>query len=417
MSRGYQIVEKKAIGEVRLDLPFSLEELLEGVTADIEGLSGEAGLLIIKAIIDHEVEILAGRRYERSSVKRAFRWGSEAGYVFYGGRKAGIGRARVRDKSGREVELKSYRRFQRRGKMQDAVLGKVVRGVSSRDYEGAIEELCQGYGIGKSSVSRHLIVATRERLKELCERSLRELSLCVIVVDGLEYKGQLLVVALGVDEGGKKHVLDLWQGATENTQVCKTLLEDLVNRGLSTERKYLWLIDGSKSLRAAIERVFGEEAQVQRCQLHKRRNLKDHLPKEHREAVDRRIRAAYNMATYEDARRSLELTIGHLERLNPSAATSLREGLEETLTLHKLGVPQALRRSLSSTNLIESCFSMTRKITAQVKRWKGGDQVQRWAATALLEAEKRFRRINGYKAIPTLVNAINKTVDDWKEVA
>jgi len=418
MSRGYQIVGEKAISAIGEDISQLFEDLISGVAAEIEGLAGEAGLLIIKSVIDHEVERVAGKRYERSSDKRSSRWGSQPGYVVFGGRKVDIDRPRVRDKKGEEVELKSYGKFQRRGKMQESISSKMIRGVSSRDYEGAIEELCDGYGIKKSSVSRHLIKATREKLAELCERSLSDLCLCAIMLDGIAYKGQLVVVALGVNQDGKKHVLGLWQGATENSEVCKSLLEDLVSRGLSTERKYLWVIDGSKALRAAIERVFGEEAAVQRCQLHKRRNVKGHLPKEHNEAIDRRIRAAYNMATYEDARKSLELTIGHLERLNPSAAKSLKEGMEETLTLHKLGVPEALRKSLSNTNLIESCFSMTRHITRNVKRWRGGDQVQRWAATALLEAEKRFRRIRGYKALPALVTAINKkNVDDLHEVA
>lgn len=249
------------------------------------------------------------------------------------------------------------------------------------------------------------------------ERDLSHLELCAIFIDGIEFKSNLLVVALGLDKTGRKHILGLWQGATENAAVCNNLLDDIERRGLDTKRDYLFVLDGSKALRSAVAKKFGADVLVQRCQVHKRRNVRDHLPPEHQEAIDARIRAAYNMADYDKAKESLEVTVRYLERLNPSAASSLKEGLEETLTLHKLGISGLLRKTLSSTNPIESCFSVTRSITGRVKRWSGGDMVQRWAAAALLRAEKKFKRVKGYREIPKLIAALQQKNIDRKEVA
>jgi len=199
--------------------------------------------------------------------------------------------------------------------------------------------------------------------------------------------------------------------------VCNNLLDDIERRGLDTKRDYLFVLDGSKALRSAAAKKFGADVLVQRCQVHKRRNVRDHLPPEHQEAIDARIRAAYNMADYDKAKESLELTVRYLERLNPSAAASLKEGLEETLTLHKLAISGLLRKTLSSTNPIESCFSVTRTITGRVKRWNGGDMVQRWAVAALLRAEKKFKRVKGYREIPKLIVALQQKNIDRKEVA
>lgn len=195
------------------------------------------------------------------------------------------------------------------------------------------------------------------------------------------------------------------------------LLEDMARRGLDMTRDYLFVLDGSKALRSAVARMFGSDVMVQRCQMHKRRNVKEQLPPEHQNAIDARIRAAYKMADYDKAKASLDLTVKYLERLNPSAAASLKEGLEETLTIHKLGVTGLLRKTLSTTNPIESCFSVTRTITGRVKRWRGGDMLQRWAAAALLRAEKKFRRVQGYREIPKLIAALGQKSLDRKEVA
>ena len=249
--------------------------------------------------------------------------------------------------------------------------------------------------------------ASAAQLKELCERKLDELELVALLIDGIDIGKQVLVVALGIEHSGKKHVLGLWQGATENTSVVKSLLEDLVARGLKPERRHLFVIDGAKALRAAIEKVFGERAEVQRCQIHKRRNVKDHLPKNCQRDYDRRIRNAYAMTNYAEAKTELEKIFRQLERVNPSAAHSLEEGLEETLTVHRLNVGALLRRTLSSSNPIESCLSTVERVTRNVKRWRGGDQALRWTATELLEAERKFRRVRGYRELEILHRRLN----------
>ncbi len=201
------------------------------------------------------------------------------------------------------------------------------------------------------------------------------------------------MVALGIAEGGEKHVLGVWQGATENTTVVKGLLEDLVDRGLNRQRRYLVVMDGSKALRAGVERVFGEQVEVQRCQIHKRRNVKEYLPENCQKDYDRRMRNAYAMNNYAEAKEALQKIFRQLERINPSAARSLEEGLEETLTVHRLSIGTVLRRKLATTNPIESCLSTVQRVARNVKRWREGDQPLRWTATGLLEAEKKFRRI------------------------
>jgi putative transposase len=301
--------------------------------------------------------------------------------------------------------------------MNSAVMKHLILGISSRNYEEAIESFISGYGIKKSSISRHFVKATAEQMREFMERDLSGLELCAIFIDGIEFKKQMLVVALGLDKTGKKHILGLWQGATENATVCSNLLDDIERRGLDMSKNYLFVLDGSKALRSAVAKKFGSDVLVQRCQQHKRRNVREHLPPEHQEAIDARIRAAYNMTDYDKAKESLELTVKYLERLNPSAAASLKEGLEETLTVHKLGVSGLLRKTLSTTNPIESCFSVTRTVTGRVKKWNGGDMVQRWAVAALLRAEKKFKRVKGYREIPKLITALQQKNLDKKEVA
>ena len=241
--------------------------------------------------------------------------------------------------------------------MKKAVLKNMILGISSRNYEEAISGFMKGCGIKKSSVSRHFVKATAEQMREFLERDLSGLDLIAIFIDGIEFKGHLLVVAMGLNRDGRKHVIGLWQGATENAEVCKGLLEDMSRRGLDTGKDYLFVLDGSKALRSPVARVFGAGAPVQRCQAHKRRNVLKHLPEEHQGAVDARISAAYKMADYEEAQKSLDLMVRYLERLNPDAAASLKEGPAETLTVHKLGITGLLRKTLSTTNPLNFHFT------------------------------------------------------------
>jgi putative transposase len=410
----FEVVEGREL-EVRLPLP--LVEVWEELQPRVERLTGEAGLQILRAILEQEVTRRVGPPHHPDPASGARRWGSQPGYVVFGGEKVGIERPRVRTRTGEEVALENYHRLQQDGRMQRAVVEGLVCGLSTRKYHRAVRSVLEGYGIRKSSVSRHFVRATAEELRGLCERRLEDLHLVALLIDGIEFAGQVLVVALGLAENGTKHILGLWQGATENTTVVKALLEDLVARGLDPERRYLWVIDGSKALRAGIERVFGARAEVQRCQIHKMRNVVDHLPEGCRADWRRRLRNAWALTDYGQAKAALEKLWRQLVEINPSAARSLEEGMEETLTVHRLGVGTLLRRSLRSTNVIESCLSTIRHVARNVKRWQGGDHIARWTAAGLLEAEKKFRKVKGYRELVELAETLNPGLRSQVEVA
>ena len=403
-SRKFEVVGSR---ELALHLPLPLVEAWEELQAEVEWLAGEAGLKILQGILEQEVVQRVGPPHHPDPAGGNLRWERQPSYVVFGGQKISLDRPRVRTRTGEEVELDSYGKLQQAGRMQRAVAERMVCGLSTRKYRRAVQSVLDGYGIRKSSVSRHFVRATAQQLRELCERRLDTLNLVALLIDGIEWAGQTLIVALGVEESGSKHVLGLWQGATENATVCKALLEDLVARGLDPQRHYLFVLDGSKALRAAVERVFGARVQVQRCQLHKRRNVKEYLPKNAQGDYDRRIRNAYAMTGYAEAKAELGKIFRQLERVNPSAARSLEEGLEETLTVHRLGVGQLLRRSLATTNPIESCLSTVERVARNVKRWHAGDQALRWTATGLLEAEKKFRKVKGFRELAALHRQLN----------
>jgi putative transposase len=413
-TKKFEVVGRK---ELAVSVPLPLVEVWEELQPQVEQLTGLAGLQIIRAVIEDEVTRRVGPRYQPAGDGGCLRWGQQPGYVVFAGQKVPVNRPRVRTREGQEVELETYTRLKHDGRRQRAVREGIVAGLTSRNYQRAVQSVLDGYGIQKSSVSREFVQASATQLKKLCEKNLAELDLLAILIDGIHFGKQVLVVALGIDSGGKKHVLGLWQGATENTVVVKDLLEDLVTRGLAPERRYLFVIDGAKALRAAIERVFGERAEVQRCQLHKRRNVAEYLPKGTQSDYDRRIRNAYAMTGYAEAKAELQKIFRQLERVNPSAARSLEEGLEETLTVHRLGVGELLRRSLANTNPIESCLSTVERVARNVKRWHAGDQALRWTATGLLEAEKKFRKVKGFRELPALQHKLNPTLTQQVQVA
>lgn len=425
MKKTYQGTEDKSkqkfevIGkrEMLVEVPLPMVEVWEEMQAQVEQLTGQAGLRIISAILENEVTRRVGPSHQPGPESGAVRWGRQPGYVVFGGRKVAIERPRVRTRKGQEVELDSYTRLQHDGRRQRAVREGIVAGLTSRNYRRAVQSVVEGYGIEKSSVSREFVQASAAQLQELCEKKLDGLDLVAILIDGIHLGKQVLVVALGIANSGEKHVLGLWQGATENTTVVTELLEDLVARGLNPERRYLFVIDGAKALRAGIERVFGNRAEVQRCQIHKRRNVKEHLPKSAQGDTDRRIRNAYAMTEYAAAKAELEKIFRQLERINPSAACSLEEGLEETLTVHRLGVGGLLRQTLASTNPIESCFSIVEKVARNVKRWRAGDHALRWTATGLLEAEKKFHKVKGYRELERLQRKLNPSLTQQEQVA
>jgi len=399
---------------------FDIDGLMASLRMEYRALAVSAGALVVQAIMNAECEQLAGKPYARKT--EIDRWGRESGYAVMGGQKVEVRRPRLRNKQKQEVHLTSYERFQDENRRTQAVFSRLVAGVSNRQYASTVEEFGKGYGISKSVISRKVVEATSEQLRNLCERDLSKLDIRVLVVDGVHVNKRVFIVVLGVETSGKKHVLGIRQGATENSQVCTELFEDMERRGLQTDRPILAVLDGSKALRSAVDRFFGERALVQRCQLHKRRNVLDHLPDRYHAEFDRKMASAYSMRTYDDAKRVLEMTIHQLEQINESAAHSLEEGLEETLTVHRLELPDILRRSFSTTNSIESTFSQGSTVMRNVKRWTNDNQIQRWVATALLQAEKKFRKVRGHKSMSVLVSALEthatmKSIDRKQKVA
>lgn len=418
-----RLVSFDASGEMAtVHMAFPMADLLANLQRGLVDYAVEAGLLLARACLDEEVEKVVGPRYAHVPGRPANRWGSEDGYMVFAGRKVPLPRPRVRDAAGREVALERYRLLQSERGLQEDVARRVLCGVSARDYSKALDAFCEGYGVDKSSVSRHWKAVSAARLRELLGRPLGELNLAVVLVDGIRFQGYLFVVALGVDSGGRKHILGLWEGATENATVCKMLLGDLVARGLRVDRRYLWVIDGSKALRKGIEEVFGADVVVQRCQVHKERNILEHLPRKHHATVRMKLRAAWGMKDYPEAKAALGRVVEHLRSLSEGAAKSLQEAFEETLTLHRLGICEELRKSIQSTNGIENCFSVTRKGCRNVKRWRSGEMAWRWAGSVLLDVEARFHRVRGYRDLGLLLAALGqrpdeKPLDNRKEVA
>jgi transposase-like protein len=303
--------------------------------------------------------------------------------------------------------------FQRSGPLQHGVWDKMMRGLSTRNYGAVVKEFSDAYGIEKSAVSENFIEASREKVKQLMERPLGEFRLCAVLIDGTPFKDRQMIVALGIGCDGRKTVLGIREGATENATVVSALLGELAERGLDFSTPRLYILDGSKALAVAVRRHAGEAALIQRCQVHKKRNVVDHLPDEHKGDVKRKMQNAYAMADYQDAKRALERLHRELMDLNPSAARSLEEGMEETLTVHRLRVPEQLRRTLASTNVIESAFSIVETVCRNVKRWRDGDPIERWVGSGLLVAERQFRKVIGHRQIPLLLasiaNAVSKT--------
>jgi transposase-like protein len=273
-----------------------------------------------------------------------------------------------------------------------------------------IEELEQAYGIKKSTISEHFIQASRQRLDKLLARPLGEYALCAMLIDGTPFGDQQLITVLGLTVHGQKLVLGLRQGATENTTVVKQLLDDLRERGVDFEVPRLYILDGGKALYAGVRRVASQAAVIQRCQVHKVRNVVGHLTEEHQGHVRQKMHCAYAMREYSEARRALDILLRELMDLNPSAAHSLEEGLEETLAVHRLRVPPQLRTSLASTNMIESAFSVVETVCRNVKNWQGGDQYLRWVGSGLLWAESRWNRVHGFRELPLLVKELELAV-------
>jgi putative transposase len=408
------------IGESRFDaLPARVQETLgELAGAAKEGLlalSVGVGLGVLAELMAEEVDDVVGPKGGHDPDRSAVRHGHEAGQVTLGGRRVPIERPRVRaaDGSG-EVAMTTYAHFADRDPLTKVVLEQMLAGVSTRRFAWTREPVGEAVrdaerSTSKSAVSREFVGRTGEHLRALMARRLDDVRLAALMLDGIELKGRCCVVALGITTDGVKVPLGLWDGSTENKTVARHLLADLVDRGLDTEQGVLVVLDGGKALRAAVNEVLGP-VPVQRCIRHKERNVLDHLPERDRPGVKRRLRVAWKLTDHAAALDRLDALAGELARSHPGAAASLREGLAETLTLQRLGVHGQLWKTLSSTNPIESMIGICRATSRNVKRWHNGDMCLRWTAAGMLEAERQFRKIIGYKHLARLAVAVEHDI-------
>jgi transposase-like protein len=419
MKRRYQIEQQRAVQQFRrlateqnpnIQMVLPLAEIVGLMQQGVGNLLRQAGLALMHLVMDEEVKSLAGERHQQHAGRRAHRWGKEDGYCVVDGQKVPIRRTRLRTADQREQRLGSYELFQRSGPMQASVWDKMMRGLSTRNYGAVVKDFDDAYGIDKSAVSENFIEASRQKVKELMERPLGELRLCAVLIDGTPFKDRQMIVALGIGCDGRKTVLGLREGATENAAVVNGLLSELLERGLDFSTPRLYILDGGKALHAAVRRHAGQAAFIQRCQVHKKRNVVDHLPEEHKAEVKRKLQNAYALVDYTDAKRALDRLHRELMDLNPSAARSLEEGMEETLTVHQLRVPDQLRRTLCCTNVIESASSIVETVCRNVKRWRPGDQIERWVGSGLLVAERQFNKVIGHRQIPLLLSSMANAV-------
>jgi len=425
MKKPYQIEAERAVrqfeamaenGNPAVQLVLPMIEAVGWLRKGVKELICQVGLQIMDVVMQEEVRALVGERSQPKVERKANRWGSEHGYCIVMGQKVPIERPRVRTVENREVKLGSYEMFHRGEPLTETVWEKLMLGLSTRRYGQAVREFAEAYGLEKSAISEHFIESSRAKLQEMMERRLDKVKLCALLIDATPFAGQQMVVALGISQDGKKTILGIRQGATENATVVGELLGDLVNRGLDFREPRLYVLDGGKALHTAVKKYAGESASIQRCQVHKRRNVLDHLTDEQKPSVAKKLNAAYGLEDHAAAKLALSQLHRELMDLNPSAARSLEEGLEETLTVHRLHMPPQLRKTLASTNVIESAFSIVERVCCNVKRWHGGDQRERWVGSGLLVAEKQFRRIQGHRQIPALLRELEALVTSKPEV-
>jgi putative transposase len=384
-----------------------LVDLLVDTRTELFELALRSGLQVFATMLEEDRTAVCGPRYAHQADRRAGRAGTVPSEVVLGGRKVAIQRPRVRTADG-EVPLPTFQTMAAIDPLDRRVVEQMLVGVATRQYARSLEPLgaeVTTRGTSKSAVSRRFVAKTRAQLEAWRATPLDALDLVGLLLDGVHVSEHCLIVALGIAADGQKHALGLWEGSTENAAVCQSLLSNLRSRGLRTDRSLLVILDGSKALRKAVRDTFGEVALVQRCQVHKLRNVLDHLPERQRPWVKAILQRAYR-SDVTTAKRRLQDLARRLDSDYPSAAESVREGLDETLTVLGLDLSDRLRRSLATTNAAESLLSRTRHVKRNVKRWRGGRMVVRWVAAGVLEAAKGFRRLKGHKDMPKLVAAL-----------
>jgi transposase-like protein len=407
MKKDYQIISKKDSKELanflakegQLLLP--MLELIENAQSAIDDVIDVVGRSTIEAILLLSARQVAGNQHKGKALG-GIRWhGSQQGLITMSDRKLQINKPRLRKKGtgeNLEVEIPAYQALKSNSRLSERILSMMMHGISTRSYSHVIPQMAEAVGVSKSNVSREMIAASEQQMKEFAERRFDNKDILVIYIDGIVFGEYHVIGAVGVDSEGFKHVLGLSEGATENAAVVKGLLEDIIARGVESTRRRLFVIDGSKALRSAIDSVFGSKNPVQRCRKHKLTNVLDYLPQELKDQVKKVMKAAWRMEPQEGKKRIREQA-RQLEIKYPSAAGSLLEGLDEMFTVNAMGLPKQLLRCLSTTNVIESPHSGVRMRTRRVSNWQDGSMVMRWAVAGFLATEKNFQRLSGYKQI------------------
>ncbi len=396
----------------QLLLPFL--ELICNTEQAVDELIDVVGKAAIEAVLLLSAQQVAGPK-QPGKVKADVGWhGRQQGVVSLSERKLRVEKPRLRKKgkgAGKEVAIPAYEAMMMNSQLGLRILEILMKGVSTRNYKSILPDMAETVNVSKSQVSREFILASEKQFKQLCERRFDQTDILVIYIDGIQFGDCHVIVALGVDSGGSKHVLGLREGSSENSQVARDLLNDLVERGIKPDRLRLFVIDGSKALRCAIKAVYGSKNPVQRCRNHKIRNVLGYLPDDQKDQVKCAMQAAFSLEA-DKGKQKLKQLAKWLEREYPSAASSLLEGLDEMFTINVLGLPKTLRRCLGSTNLIESPNSGIRSRTRRVKNWQDHGMVVRWVAASLLDMEKRFKRIMGYQQLWILEAKLKDMAED-----
>jgi len=402
MKSVFKISRKGKVKPIALST-LSVPEDLDAKLALIQALI-PLGLLAVAEALKQEVMTLAGERYSRKGgLPGIVRWGQQRGSVYLGDQKVAVTYRRLRDRAkNQEIPLRTYQGLQQPRQADHGMLLKILRGLSCRSYGECAETIPAAFGLSPSSLSRRFIRASARKLQQLLERRLESYDFVALFLDGKTFSEDEMVIALGITLSGHKVILGFIQTGTENERVCSAFLQGLLERGLRIDQGLLCIIDGAKGLHKAIGGVFGSFALIQRCQWHKRENIVSYLPKSQQAAWRRKLQVAYEKPTYTEAQAELQRCRQELRLLNISAVASLDEGMEETLTLHRLGLFSGLGASLKTTNCLESLLSQVARRTGKVCRWRNSDQKQRWVASALLDIEPRLRRVKGYRHLPLL---------------
>jgi transposase-like protein len=400
--------------DVRVQLSLPVAGVLQDVQSAFFGLCIDAGKAVLGAMMEAERTALCGPKGCPDASRSAYRGGHARSQVVLGGRRIGIARPRARAVAAGELSLPTFAWAAHADPLNRATIAAIAAGVSTRRYARTLDPLpanAMQSSASKSAVSRRFVALSSAQLTEWLSRRIDTIDLPVVMIDGIYFRDRVVLIALGFDSEGKKRVLGIREGSTEKTQVVKALLSELIDRGLNADRMRLWVIDGAKALRRAITEIFGASALVQRCQVHKRRNVLEHLPEEMHTSVGRALADAWGSNTVALAKRQLERLASSLAKDHPGAAASLREGLDDTLTVIDLGLDEALYRTFSTTNPIENLNGSIAQFTANVKRWRDGQMVLRWIGAALTDASRRFRAVRGYRDMKRLMTALAKRAE------